>query len=553
MNIDDDSPEAGRVSIFNQPRPFRDINLFSQDRVLAEALVREGASWAEGQLSEYGELAGGEMVDLGFQANASPPQFRSHDVYGERLDQVAYHPAYHRLMELAFAHDLHSLPWKHPQPGAHVARAALTYLHHQAEPGTGCPVTMTFAAMPVLAKTEAVSKDWMPRLLNSGYDGRNLPVEQKSAASLGMAMTEKQGGSDVRANQASALPVGQPGTGQDYELTGHKWFCSAPMSDAFLVLAQAPEGLSCFLLPRWRPDGSRNAFYIQQLKNKLGNRANASAEVEFHGAFAQMLGEPGRGIATILEMVGLTRFDCVTGSASLMRQALTQAIHFSSSRSAFGKVLVDQPLMTNVLADLALESEAALALSLRLARALDHAETQENEKRLLRLATPISKYWVCKRAPGHVYEAMECLGGQGYVEDTILPRLYREAPVNSIWEGSGNIQCLDVIRVIRDNSDSTEALLQELRLAQGLNSLFDSHMLQLETLLVEPVMDEGLARQLVEKLALGLQASLLLRAGNELIGDAFCQARLSPDYSMLYGALPAGINQRAIIERAALT
>lgn len=552
MNRDDNSPEIGRVSIFNQPRPFKEINLFSQDSILTEALVQEGAGWAEAQLREYGELAGGEMLELGFQANASSPQFRSHNVYGERVDQVEYHPAYHRLMELAFAHGLHNLPWKHPQPGAHVVRAALNYLHHQAESGTGCPVTMTFAAIPVLAKTVSVSKGWMPRLLNSSYDGRNVPVEEKLTASLGMAMTEKQGGSDVRANQTNALPIGQPGGGQSYELTGHKWFCSAPMSDAFLVLAQAPEGLSCFLLPRWRPDGSRNAFHIQQLKNKLGNRANASAEVEFHGAYAQMLGEPGRGIATILEMVALTRFDCVIGSASLMRQAVTQAIYFSSSRSVFGQVLVDQPLMINVLADLALESEAALALSLRLASALDHAETQESEKLLLRLATPISKYWVCKRAPGHVYEAMECLGGQGYVEDMILPRLYREAPVNSIWEGSGNIQCLDVMRVIRDNNSSTEALLQELRLAQGLNSLFDRYMQQLEILLGKPLKGEGLARQLVEKLAVGLQASLLLRAGNEQVGDAFCQARLLPDHSMLYGALPAGINQRAIIERAAL-
>lgn len=553
MSTEEKPPRAGQENAFNQPPALTDINLFRQDQILRQAVVHEGASWADAQLSEYGQLAGGEMQELGFQANAHLPQFRSHDIYGERIDLVEYHPAYHRLMLLAFSHGLHNLPWKHPQPGAHVARAALNYLHHQVEPGTGCPVTMSFAAMAVLDKTPEVSQRWKSLLLSNDYDGRNVPVTQKTAASLGMAMTEKQGGSDVRANDTCAQPIAQAGRGQPYELTGHKWFCSAPMSDAFLVLAQTVDGLSCFLLPRWRPDGSRNAFHIQQLKNKLGNRANASAEVEFHSAYAELLGEPGRGIATILEMVALTRIDCVIGSAALMRQAVRQAIHFASYRRAFGHVLVDQPLMSNVLADLALESEAALLLGLRLARALDEMQGDESSRLLLRLATPISKYWVCKRAPGHVYEAMECLGGQGYVEDSILPRLYREAPVNSIWEGSGNIQCLDVLRVLHDQPDAVAALLDELKLAGGSNQLFDAFVKNLESQLIKPSLDEQLARPLVEGLALALQASLLLRSENDKVADAFCSSRLMPERSLLYGALPADAEQRALIDRAALS
>ena len=549
-----DSPnQIDKVNAFNQPPALTNINLFQKDQALTEAVQREGAGWAVAQLFEYGQLVGGEMQALGFQANNSIPQFRSHDLYGDRIDLVEYHPAYHQLMTLAFGHGLHNLPWKHPQPGAHVARAALNYLHHQVESGTGCPLTMTFAAMSVLGKDGGINNRWRPLLLSNDYDGRNVQVSKKTAASLGMAMTEKQGGSDVRANTTCARALGQPGSGHAYELTGHKWFCSAPMSDAFVVLAQTSNGLSCFLLPRWRPDGSRNAFYIQQLKNKLGNRANASAEIEFHGAFAEMIGEPGRGIAVILEMVALTRFDCATGSAALMRQAASQAIHFASYRSVFGNLLLDQPLMKNVLADLALESEAALLLSLRLARALDEQENNESATLLLRLVTPISKYWVCKRAPGHVYEAMECLGGQGYVEDSLLPRLYREAPVNSIWEGSGNIQCLDVLRVIRDLPDAVAALLSELALAKGEHRYFDAFVQRLEAQLATPSIDEALARQLVERLALALQASLLLRTGNDVLADAFCTSRLMPEGSLLYGTLPAGTNLRAILERAAIS
>lgn len=552
MATEKNRAETPQASAFNQPPALRAINFFTRDRILSEAVGRSDASWAEAQLTEYGALAGGEMQELGFLANDNPPRFRTHDVYGERIDQVDFHPAYDRLMSLAFEHGLHNLPWKHPQSGAHVARAALNYLHHQAESGTGCPVTMTFAAMPVLAHAEKVSQQWKPLLLGNEYDGRNVPVSEKRTVSLGMAMTEKQGGSDVRANQTTARALDREGGGQPYELTGHKWFCSAPMSDAFLVLAQAPQGLSCFLLPRWRPDGRRNGLYIQQLKNKLGNRANASAEVEFKCAYAEMLGEPGRGIATILKMVALTRFDCVVGSAALMRQAVTQAIHFARYRAAFGQVLVDQPLMKNVLADLALESEAALALGLRLATALDEAASQPTEKAWLRLATPVAKYWVCKRAPGHVYEAMECLGGQGYVENTVLPRLYREAPVNSIWEGSGNIQCLDVLRVIQESPEALTALLDELKRAQGANRFYDAFLQQVEFLLVRLPQETGLARQLVEKLALALQAALLLQQDNDLIGDAFCQARLQPETGLLYGALPAGIKLREIIDRSAL-
>lgn len=383
----------------------------------------------------------------GFLANQHKPEFHSHDRYGNRVDLVEFHPAYHELMRAAIEHELPSLPWTDPRPGAQVARAGLSYLHSQAEAGTGCPLTMTYASVPAIRLQADLAEKWLPKILSREYDPRNVPMEQKAGVTIGMAMTEKQGGTDVRANTTRAYPVGIPGPGQAYELVGHKWFCSAPMCDAFLTLAYTDKGLTCFLLPRHRPDGSRNQFYIQRLKDKLGNWSNASSEIEYRGALAWMVGEEGRGVPTIIEMVAMTRFDCMIGSSALMRQALTQAAHHCAYRKVGGRVLAEQPLMQNVLADLALESEAALALTLRMGHALDRAHDEQEEK-FARLVTAVGKYWICKRAPAMINEASECMGGAGYVEETILPRLYREAPVNSIWEGSGNVQCLDVLRAL---------------------------------------------------------------------------------------------------------
>ena len=444
-------------TVENQPPPLQDYDAFGTDATLVEAIAREGAAWATPQLSAYGHLVGGELLQLGFDANRFRPQFKPFDRCGHRIDEAEFHPAYHRLMQLAIQHGVHAFSWNASREGAHVARAALSYLHHQAEAGTSCPLTMTHAAIPVLRRSPAVADTWFAKAIAPHYDGRNVPGTEKAGVTLGMGMTEKQGGSDVRANTTQAHRVG----GDAYELVGHKWFFSAPMSDAFLVLAQAPEGISCFLLPRWRPDGTRNAMHLMRLKDKLGNWSNASSEVEFHGAWAQRIGDEGRGVATILEMVALTRLDCMLGASAEMRRALVEAIHHTRHRRAFGKRLVEQPLMRNVLADLALESEAATAFSMRVARAVDATPRDPREAAFARIATAIGKYWICKRAPAFVNEAQECLGGAGYIEESILPRLYREAPLNSIWEGCGNIQCLDVLRALSREPETAEAVFAE--------------------------------------------------------------------------------------------
>src|SRR5215468_3753305 len=418
--------------VFNQPPPLRDYNPFDCDRALGEALEREGAGWARGRAHQIGAIAGGPAIDWGVQANAFPPVLRTHDRYGHRIDEVEYHPAWHELMRVAVGHGLHALPWREPRPGAHVARAAMFFVLAQAEAGHGCPISMTYSGVPALRAQPELAREWEPRLTSTQYDARFVPVTQKSGALCGMAMTEKQGGSDVRANTTRAEALGTGGPGGEYAVTGHKWFCSAPMCDAFLVLAQTERGLSCFLLPRWVPDGTRKRFYIQRLKEKLGNLSNASSEVEFDGAWARMVGEDGRGVPTIIEMVNHTRLDCVIGAASGMRQAVAQATHHAAHRRAFGKRLVEQPLMQNVLADLCIESEAATTTMMRLARAYDAGANDEREHLFARLATAVTKYWVCKRWPAHAAEALECLGGNGYVEESLMPRLYREAPLNSI-------------------------------------------------------------------------------------------------------------------------
>ncbi|CAE6938545.1 Putative acyl-CoA dehydrogenase AidB [Pseudomonas marincola] len=539
--------QAETHEVFNQVLPLDGANLYRVDLPLQEWTRRFGAGWAHDRLDAYGALAGGELMAAGFLANENKPVFKSHDRYGHRIDLVEFHPSYHQLMSAAIEHGLPSAPWTEPRDGAQVARAGLSYLHSQAEAGSGCPLTMTYASVPALQLQPDVARIWLSKILSTQYDPRNLPIEQKTGATIGMAMTEKQGGTDVRANTTRAYPVGTPGPGQAYELVGHKWFCSAPMCDAFLTLAQTDKGLTCFLLPRHRPDGTRNEFYIQRLKNKLGNWSNASSEVEYRGAFAWMVGEEGRGVPTIIEMVSLTRFDCMIGSSALMRQALTQAAHHCAHRKVGGKLLADQPLMQNVLADLALESEAALALTLRMGKALDNPNDAQEQK-FARLVTAIGKYWICKRAPAMINEAQECLGGAGYVEDTILPRLYREAPVNSIWEGSGNVQCLDVLRALSKEQGVLDALFHELGDGHG-DARLKAHIAKVHSAFKDTDHIQYRARQLTEDVAVGLQAKLLLEAGNATVSDGFIASRLG-DGGRVYGTLPRGVDAEALVARS---
>jgi len=489
------------------------------------------------------------VIAWGFQANRHPPVLRTHDRFGTRIDEVEFHPAWHRLLEVAVSEGMHAAPWVEMEPGAHVRRAAAFFLWAQVDPGVGCPASMTYASVPALRVQPRLAATWEPLLASRSYDPGLRPAGTKAGVLCGMAMTERQGGSDVRANTTWAAPAGAGGPGGEYRLTGHKWFCSAPMCDAFLVLAQAQRGLSCFLLPRVLEDGTRNAFHIQRLKDKLGNRSNASAEVELAGAAAWMVGEEGRGVATILEMVNQTRLDCVIGTAALMRQAVAQATHHAAHRSAFGRKLADQPLMGNVLADLALESEAATALMLRLAHACDHAGADEHEGRIQRIGTAAGKYWVCKRGPPATAEALECLGGNGYVEESIAPRLYREAPVNSIWEGSGNVNALDGLRALQKAPATAEAFFAEVGRAAGADRRLDAYVAGLRRELARPEEAERRARRLVEQMALALQGALLVRHAPAAVADAFCASRLGGDWGYAFGTLPAGVDTRAIVAR----
>jgi putative acyl-CoA dehydrogenase len=528
--------------VLNQPPPLQDYDPLALDQALAQALQREGAAWAAAEIGAFARAtAAKEMLALGFQANENPPRLRTHDRSGNRIDEVDFHPAWHELMRFSVANGVHAGPWRDPREGAHVARAAKMLLVSQTEAGHGCPISMTYSALPALQRQPDLLEEWAPRIVSLAYDGRMLPAAEKNGALIGMGMTEKQGGSDVRANTTRAEPLGSGA----YALTGHKWFCSAPMSDAFLVLAQAPRGLSCFFLPRWTPDGERNRFQLQRVKDKLGNRSNASAEVELDGCWARLVGDEGRGVSTIVEMVNHTRLDCVIGAAAVMRQALVQAVHHCRHRSAFGRFLIEQPLMRAVLADLAIESEAATVLMMRLARAYDR---REQEAGFRRLGTAVAKYWVCKRAAPLVAEALECLGGNGYVEESILPRLYREAPLNSIWEGSGNVICLDALRALHKEPQARDALVAELRLGRGADRRLDAAIDGAEAQLASP--EETGARRLVESLALALQGSLLVRHSPAPVSDAFCATRLSGDHGYAFGALPAGIDLGAVLERA---
>jgi putative acyl-CoA dehydrogenase len=529
----------------NQPPEFGPRDLWADDVVLREGLVREGGAPCTQAVAKYGALAGGELYALGFDANRDKPRLRTHDRFGQRIDVVEFHPAYHRLMQAAKAGGVAGLSWHARQPGGHVARAALSYLHHQAEAGTSCPLTMTHAAVPVL-RSEPALRAWADKAAAPHYDPRDVAIADKPGITLGMGMTEKQGGSDVRSNTTRATATAVEG---EYTLVGHKWFFSAPMSDGWLVLAQAPCGLTCFLLPRRMPDGSKNAFGLMRLKDKLGDWANASGEVEFTGAWARRIGEEGRGVVTILQMVMLTRLDCMLGATAEMRMALAQALHHTRHRRTFGKPLVEHALMVNVLADLSLEWEAALALCLRVAGAVDRAPTTPHEAAFARIATAIGKYWICRRAPALINEAQECLGGAGYVEESILPRLFRQSPLNGIWEGSGNIQCLDVLRALAREPECGQALLDELAAARGLDRDYEQRFDAIVAQLAEGQTAEAGARLLVEHLALLLQASVLLRSGSPAAA-LFCRSRLGGQHGLAMGTLPARADFGMLISRA---
>jgi putative acyl-CoA dehydrogenase len=546
--------------VFNQSTPFVDRNLYAVDPALQEALGRLDVRRADAELRALGaRLGGAEVAEWARLANAEPPRLRAFDRTGLRIDEVEFHPAWHAIMGLMIGAGVHADPWADARPGAQVARAAKYLLFAQVENGAQCPVTMTYAVVPVMqrfaAQVPAVARDWLPRLLAHDYDPASRPVTGKRGALMGMGMTEKQGGSDVRSNTTFAAPDGPGEWGERYRITGHKWFFSAPQCDAHLVLAQTDRasavGLSCFFLPRWRADGSRNAVIVQRLKDKVGNRSNASSEVEFDGAEAYLVGDIGRGVPTILEMGTHTRLDCAIGSAGMMRAVLTHALHHARERFAFGRRLAEQPLMRSVLADLALESEAAMRLALRLARAFDgRAAHEEREALLARVLTPVAKFWICKRLPAAAAEAMEVLGGNGYVEEAPLARFYREAPVNSIWEGSGNVMCLDVLRALGRVPAVRDALAAEFAAARGADRHYDAFADALLVDLADGAVDETRARTLTERIALATQGALMLRDAPSAVAGAFCGARLAGRGGASFGALPPGIDTVALLQRA---
>jgi len=541
--------------VFNQTPPLTGFNLYLTDTTLKEAIQRGEATWAEPRLRELGQLLGTEEIQRwGFEANENEPVLQTHDRFGNRRDEVEFHPSWHSLMRTSVESAVHSLPWATPRKGANVARAAMMMMTVQNEVGHTCPVSMTFAAVAALRAEPELAAEWEPQILSTTYDPRFRPAAEKSGVLIGMGMTERQGGSDVRANTTRAEQIGNS---KEYLVTGHKWFCSAPMCDAFLILAQAPKGLSCFLLPRWTKAGQRNAFHIQRLKRKMGNRSNASSEVEFARAWARLVGEEGRGIPTILEMVNCTRLDCAVASAGLMRAAVVQAVHHAQHRKVFGKRLIEQPLMQNVLADLIVESQASTLLAMRLASAFDGRRFSEQERSFARIATAISKYYICKRASAHVGEALECLGGNGYVEESGMPRLYREAPLCSIWEGSGNVICLDVLRALAKEPGTLEAVIREIRIAARADARWNAVTTDLEASLAKHARQirEGVgpesereARRLTEKAAIALQGSLLLRYGASPVAEAFCASRLFGGGGQTYGTLPAHVAVQPILE-----
>ena len=532
-------------AVTNQAPPLDGVNLFSTDLALTEAVQRYDAGPRSARLESIGALGGTrEALDHALVANQNPPALRTHDRYGNRIDEVDFHPSWHWLLGHAVDFGLQAAPWTSTEPAPHVTRAAGFYLWSQVEPGNGCPISMTYAAVPALRTDKALADLWEPRLASTSYDARRAAPGDKSGCLAGMGMTEKQGGSDVRANRTTATPAGD-----HYLLDGHKWFCSAPQADVFLVLAQAPEGLSCFVVPRVLEDGTRNAFALQRLKDKLGNRSNASSEVEFHGTVGYRLGDEGRGVPTIIEMVAATRLDCVLGSSGLMRRALVEAVWHTGHRRAFGDLLRDKPAMRGVLADLAVESEAATVLALRLAAAVD-AAGNEHEDALRRIALPLAKFWVCKRTPMMVAEALECLGGNGYVEESGLPLIYRESPLNSIWEGSGNVNALDVLRALSREPAALDAWLTEVGTVRGEDPRLDAAVTDVLTSLADLSDAESRARRIAARMAVCLQAALLLRHSPAEVADAFIASRVAADWSGVFGTLPHTTPTEALVSRA---
>lgn len=537
--------------VSNQVPELGDYNLFTTDIALVDGVAREQAGWHQENLNRFGaELGSKEILRLGDLANRHLPELNTHDRFGNRIDAIEFHPSWHELLRLLRKEGLHALPWMQPKNGAHVARAAGYFMHSQVEAGSLCPTTMTFASIPVLANEPELFAQLQSKLFSCEHDAHDLPIPQKRSVLIGMGMTEKQGGSDVRTNATVARAVNGEGRGAEYALTGHKWFFSAPMCDAHLVLARTDAGLSCFFVPRWQPDGSKNAVLVQRLKEKLGNRSNSSSEVEFQDAYGVMIGEEGRGIPTIIEMANYTRLDCVIGSAGLMRHALVQAVHHARHRTAFGRKLAEQPLMHNVLSDLALESEAATLLMLRLAKSFE-MPNDPLQRAWRRIVTPAAKFWICKRALEFTGECMEIWGGNGYVENAPMARMYREAPVNSIWEGSGNVMCLDVLRAIEREADGFLLLLDELdgiaAAHSGLRSLAAALR---KDVMRAPEQREMLARRLVQRLVLAVQGSLMLQHAPGNIADAFIASRIDPECGRVYGTLAAPAAQQVILERA---
>ncbi len=536
--------------VANQPPPFENVNLFESDMAFVDAIAHAGGRAHLERLARFGARAGSaEVAELAMLANQFTPRLKSFDRYGRRIDEVEFHPAYHALMKLGLEAGVASAAWSGADAG-HVLHAGLEFLMAQIEPGVCCPMTMTYASVAALRHQPDIAAQWLPRILASQYDSSSQPAAAKAGVTIGMAMTEKQGGSDVRANTTRASPIGSAGPGHAYRLVGHKWFCSAPMCDAFLTLAYADEGLSCFLAPRWTPDGERNSIDILRLKDKLGDRANASSEIEYRGTYALMVGEPGRGVRTIIEMVQHTRLDCTIAPAAYMRQALANALWHAEHRTAFQKKLIDQPAMRVLLADMAVESEAATALAFRVARSFDEAKTSAMAAALSRIATPVAKYWLNKRVVNFVYEAMEVHGGSGYVEENVMPRLFRQSPLNSIWEGSGNVICLDVLRAMAREPESVAAFVNEIGAAPGFCATLDAAVESVRDRLVQPA-GEADARWLVEDMALALQGSILARHGPAAMANAFCATRLAEPRGYAYGALAAKIDCDAILSRAA--
>ena len=536
----------------NMPPYIGNQDLWKNDKNLRDAVNREGADWAEKNLSVFGHLMGcTEMFDHAEKANKNPPELKAFDQYGNRINYVDYHPSYHHLLGVAIRNEIPSFAWNHKKEGSQVAHMALTYMFNQVEGGVMCPMAMTYSVIPALKHNPDLEAQWLPKVLSNQYDDRDIPIDQKLGGTIGMFMTEKQGGSDVRANSTRAKPVSSTvGNGSEYLLTGHKYFCSAPMCDAFLVLANTNVGLSCFLVPRWKPDGERNSFFIQRLKDKLGNRSNASSEIELDDTFGTMIGEEGKGIKTILDMVIGNRIYCAVSSASLMRQAVVQVLHHTTHRTAFQKKLLDQPLMKNVIADMILESDAAANLAMRVARSVDCQEEDENEKSISRIFTTVSKYWITKRAPYMIFEALECHGGPGYIEESIMPRLYREAPLNSIWEGSGNVMCVDVLRAMQKDKNAISSVFNELEKARGLNAYYDLNIDNLFLELKNPEDLEIKSRSITERISTLMQASIFLKNCNEEIASAFCSSRLGGNWTGAFGTLNSNTNFDKIIKRA---